>query len=180
MKVILMILICFRMMSITCMLIMIIFNPVLTQGMNYQLNKADGDVLQEFKGEYQLYTETWSTIPTIDLSPIEEGNKKLLNFLEIISDKCSVNNNCKQNSFISLLKTQLDRIISKSSYLSILNRKRRGLVNFVGTGLKILFGTLSEGDAEKFNNEINEAYIDQNFMHRLLSNQSVIVKSALE
>lgn len=146
----------------------------------YNISEAKGDVILEYKGDYLLYTESWTAIHTVNVSTALARNRRLQFFLNVVSARCNSTSSCIHKTSIQLLQQQLNRMKTKTSYLNILSRNKRGLINFFGSGLKFLFGTLTESDAERINSEILEAYKNENVIHQLMHNQTIIVKNALK
>lgn len=58
-------------------------------------------------------------------------------------------------------------------------RKRRGLFNTVGFGLKTLFGTMDHDDAEYFNEKLSTLDLNQNRVYQLEQNQLTLVRHTL-
>jgi hypothetical protein len=59
------------------------------------------------------------------------------------------------DSIVAQLQSDLDEIIENHQYIfpsEIKNRRKRGLLNIVGYGMKTLFGTLGPADEEKYSN----------------------------
>lgn len=59
-------------------------------------------------------------------------------------------------------------------------RTKRGLLNFVGSISKTLFGTLDEDDLSLVNGNIDKLFSQQNQITHTLQNQTQIIKALLD
>ena len=66
--------------------------------------------------------------------------------------------------------------IGGTSYLKTPSPRRSVPFGFIGTLSKMLFGTLSQKDAEYYNHELNKIYKDQREIAEIIANQTHIIK----
>jgi hypothetical protein len=59
------------------------------------------------------------------------------------------------------------------------NRKKRGVLNFLGQLSKVLFGTMDDNDAKYYNEQVNLFAQNSEDMTTLLKQQLYVVKSSL-
>lgn len=89
----------------------------------------------------------------LDLAPLEESTVTIKNMLNSIDNLCiETKTGCKefqQSARREVLKLD-HRIRIISGIIGNSKRQRRGLANVIGTGLKVLFGTMDNEDAEYY------------------------------
>ncbi|XP_034194684.2 uncharacterized protein LOC117610939 [Osmia lignaria lignaria] len=167
---------------------------LLTLGVSTQGNKTQYGI-REFEnlptlyleplGQLRLYTEQWrvvSYLPLEDLiqqeTHIEEGIKTIRRL-----DHEGQHNRTTYQLERCLLQAKKDRerLFSSVGYeLPWSKRIRRGVFNFIGDISKILFGTMSDEDAEYYNREIDLVHKDNKRNAELFRNQTQILKVVLE
>ena len=59
------------------------------------------------------------------------------------------------------------------------SRNKRGLINIFGTGLKLLFGTMEDNDAQLISESFDKIYNNSANTTLLVRNQTSIVKNIL-
>ena len=59
------------------------------------------------------------------------------------------------------------------------SRNKRGLINIFGTGLKLLFGTMEDNDAQLISESFDKIYNNSANTTLLVRNQTSIVKNRL-
>ncbi|XP_076392633.1 uncharacterized protein LOC143265281 [Megachile rotundata] len=136
-------------------------------------------------GQLRLFTEEWrviSYLPLEDLiqqeAHIEEGIRSIRKL-----DIGGLHNRTIYQLERCLLQARKDRerLFSSVGYeLSWSKRVRRGVFNFIGDVSKILFGTMSNEDAEYYNREIDLVHKDNKRNAELFKNQTNILKVVLE
>ncbi|XP_076386044.1 uncharacterized protein LOC100876818 [Megachile rotundata] len=136
-------------------------------------------------GQLRLFTEEWrviSYLPLEDLiqqeAHIEEGIRSIRKL-----DIGGLHNRTIYQLERCLLQARKDRerLFSSVGYeLPWSKRVRRGVFNFIGDVSKILFGTMSNEDAEYYNREIDLVHKDNKRNAELFKNQTNILKVVLE
>ena len=93
---------------------------------------------------------THNLIHIIDLDYYHQHIQNLTNSITIF-EKLST-----QNDTIQLSKMKLDNAKSKLNTLTPYKRRKRGLINGLGTVIKTITGNMDENDAKQINSQINE------------------------
>lgn len=134
----------------------------------------------EHLGQAKLYHQRFRLIGTIDTSYLSKQYETIWQMNNEASDVCQ--QKCNELHEINLMRTRLKRAynnIQIIQHVSSRTRRRRGLINMVGTLSKTLFGTLSNDDLDYINNEIDKLYKHTNTISQGLSNQTKIIKLLL-
>lgn len=141
-------------------------------------------------GEVRTFTTFWKLITTIDFNLFETKlrslsdeytktlglcndslNRKILYYRSI----CDIFNKTGSLSLEKLNKelTQVKQLIGHRI------RIKRGWFDIVGKGMKIVFGTLSQDDADFYSEKINKFDKNENTIEDLISSQSQIIRSTI-
>ena len=141
-----------------------------------------------------MYPTKWKVVSYINLEPTRDLWKQTKDHQKIIAehseklknDTCYYLTDC--GAFQQYVKSKIHYVDNLKNliaeYLVDSNepkrsRTKRGVLNFVGDIAKILFGTLSQSDAEKYNNHISEIEKEQlEFLH-ILKDETTVIKSTL-
>lgn len=139
--------------------------------------------------DVKFYNDHWNIITYLDVSHIQPHLNTLDFMLERVSGLCnSLASSQTQIDCVNILTSLRTLYISnvrKFSSVSYLilgqqnRRTKRGLIDAGGSILKTLFGTLDSGDAEKFNDAINEVQSDENKLAHLMKDNIHVIKSTI-
>lgn len=147
-------------------------------------------------GITRMYHDEWKLIPYIDLYEYIEVETQLQQGLNNLRAQCETLNRFRYTvaidskeldkacyGIISNMQIQFKRIVKDRrrlySTLGIeitINRSKRGVFDFVGDIIKILFGTMSSSDVEYYNKEIDNIHNDNKRIAELFANQTQILK----
>ncbi|XP_037045848.1 uncharacterized protein LOC119081228 [Bradysia coprophila] len=155
----------------------------------------------EQNGKMRLSTDKWIITGYIRMEPYwkqEEQIQFLIRKSEEICNRmerdkyCNATIDVLQQQFSSLSTTNeifksfsqasvlrkrrgvLDDIGDKSPNEKLLSRKRRGWINFIGTGLKVVTGVMDDNDAQQISKQIEELKNDNNYLVKVIGNQTTI------
>lgn len=137
-------------------------------------------------GNAQNIINHWSIIRTFDIQPLQSG-------LQYIKQKHIVLKDTMQNStygdtytyelnnYQNLLKYHLNEAEKLMSQIipSEETRKRRGLVNGLGTIWKSITGNLDQEDAERYNQAIEQLSTSQNNLKLMMEEQISLTEEAI-
>lgn len=163
--------------------------------------------MEEFKNQTLMYCEnsgsirvtgaSWEIITYVPLKNYDDRHDKLYGEIDIMT------NHCKENltgyeicaRFDNILKTMFKEIsvqreqmyesigryikINRGEVTTRSYRKRRGLINIIGTGMKTLFGVCDNDCANEATQEIEKIEKTNERMIHILKNQTTVVKSAI-
>jgi len=133
-----------------------------------------------------------SIVIHIELVELEEKISEIGNLISHIRDKCL--NELRQCRDLKD-KTRAELSVIKNKYSIVVQllggeqiRFKRGLINAIGSGMKILFGTMDNSDAEYYQNALltikeNEEYIQTSMREeikvvRAINEQNQILKTS--
>ena len=134
-------------------------------------------------GQARLYHQTWRIIGTIDTTSLTKRCDEIWQMKNNLLTSCQ--GKCQEITEIKLLRTRLTRTCNNIKLLDQITdvpskkRKRRGLINFVGSLSKTLFGTLDASDLNYIDSEIDKLYNVTNSLAKGLTNQTHIIKLLL-
>jgi hypothetical protein len=108
----------------------------------------------------------------IELDQLKNVRKKI----EVISYKENVEDHFKNfltfsDEYIKLLESKIDLILR--------NRAKRGIINFVGAGAKLLFGTMDNDDRAELNEKLSILRNENDKQEKLNVENAVMVSKAL-
>ena len=144
-------------------------------------------------GTIFFYPMQWKVVSYINLEPTRDLWKQTKDHQKAVAEYCD---KMKNNTWYYLTDcgTFQQYVRSKIHYIDNLKnliaeylvdtnkkttRTKRGVLNFVGDIAKILFGTLSQSDAEKYNSHISDLEKEQiEFLH-ILKDETTVIKSTL-
>lgn len=134
-----------------------------------------------------LATESWTIAVDINLDDIEDKILQLKNIWEItwnLKNKTSgtIWTNAQFQGTDTILKnteTKLTRLHELVGIDTGTPRLKRGLFNTIGFGLKTLFGTMDNDDAEYYNEKISTIDSNQHRIYQLEKDQLTLVKQTL-
>lgn len=163
--------------------------------------------VDEFKNQTMMYYEnygmvrltgaTWQLITYLPLQNYDNRHDKLNEEINIMSNICKANMSayeiCSRLDNIFKIMFQEISVQREKMYESIgrypehvevtttaINRKKRGLINFVGTAMKTLFGVCDDDCAKESVKEINKIEKTNERMIHILKDQTTVVKSAVK
>ncbi|XP_034194687.2 uncharacterized protein LOC117610941 [Osmia lignaria lignaria] len=140
----------------------------------------DASVFIEKQGKAHLFYTHWKLIvmadcnePTLRISEVEY-------MLNVTKKACS--DVCLEAKEILMLEHKLSKVKEENIRLKIFLgiRNKRGLLNFVGSVSKNLFGTLDEDDLKLINQNMDKLFEQQNVMSNAILNQTHIIKTLLK
>ena len=139
----------------------------------------DTTIFIENIGHAKLYHDTWHLIVSLDTSVLNERFTNLQKMYVATLNMCV---NCSEQFGLNLLNNQINRLNRTRKLLAQLlglSRSKRGLMNFVGSISKTLFGTLDDKDLDHINNELDKLYQDNGLLASSIFNQTRIIKTFL-
>lgn len=157
----------------------------MTWGFPFQVkNVEESGFITEQLGKIRMFDESWKIVAYINMSDYLTELGRLRYYESKIEDLCEKLNEHTTKS-CTLIPEQLKLIIKDIESLSHLfptkqQRRRRGVVNFVGEIQSILFGTLAQSDGKYFNEQIERLSQNQKHQNALMKKQTSIIKSSIE
>lgn len=120
--------------------------------------KNEGSVLIE-KGSFKI-------IKRIDLHTLFDPLNKVNSAIALLDKNSEISGHADFMKYeilneTSIIKGEINRLYD---LVGVSRRSRRGVLNFVGDGLKFLFGTLSDSDLKDINNALNQINSNENVM----------------
>lgn len=140
-------------------------------------------IYSEHLGQAKIFHAHWRLIVSIDTTDLQPRYQKLWDFLVGAENLCK--NKCGELVEIKMLKIRVKRVYGLIQTLQHITqsssgtRRRRGLINGLGTLSKTLFGTLDANDLDYINGELDKLYAHQNTLAGSLTNQTKIIKVIL-
>lgn len=147
-------------------------------------------------GMINFYPVEWKLVVYVDLLPTknlwkqtkENVNKLRASCMNIKNHTWYSFTDCKQSipyfeSKVSALdrlqSVIVDMIGSSDSYVNSSYRRKRGAFNFIGEGLKFLFGTVTQSDAHKYSQHIRLLEREQKEFLHIATDQMTVLKSTI-
>lgn len=149
---------------------------------SYNITEAKQPVIQEKLFEARVYHETWNTIHFIELSDVKTDISQLVMHISQLAERCVGYPKCTMTQSIKAARTRILKMKHRINALqrAAPQRTKRGLFNFIGSGIKFLFGSMSADDAEKINNDIDEVYSKSKGITILIKNQTSLLQSTIQ
>lgn len=146
----------------------------------FTVQNVTSPVIKEDLFKAYLYNEVWDTIHFADLTDVASDVSILQLHLEKLSTTCKKFKGCYHERSITSLQNRFSKIRTQFfSLTKVASRQKRGLFNFIGEGLRYLFGSMSASDAEHINNDIDEVYTKNSKVAQLISNQTSLIRTTL-
>nr|XP_012148426.1 PREDICTED: uncharacterized protein LOC105663530 [Megachile rotundata] len=127
--------------------------------------------------EAQLYHDTWKVTVGIEHGHLQNEIKLLILHTNQLAKRCDEINPCLSKQRIILQQERNRRLnqelISLRKFMG--HVQKRGLLNAIGEGMKILFGTMTASDAEYYNNEFDKLREDNIKIAHLVKNQTTML-----
>lgn len=149
---------------------------------------SDDPVYLEHLSSVRIFHEKWKIVSYVDLSEVDSKKNILLQCITKLKTLCIRKNRiCKAVRLIDQLNRRIVRILDQKELVDhmlgrtdkIPTRPKHGLLNPIGEIGKILFGTLSDSDAEYYNSEIDKLHNDVQTVATLVKNQTQIIKTQI-
>lgn len=140
-------------------------------------------IYAENLGTAQVYHEEWKLITSFDVTGLRTKYTEIRDIYDNTDKNC--NKKCLENHELEMTRTHIKRTYEKlqnMEYTARVNtqtRRRRGIIDGIGSLSKSLFGTLDEADLTAINKEIDRLYDHQNQMSQAIVNQTHIIKILL-
>ncbi|XP_046145326.1 uncharacterized protein LOC123989287 isoform X2 [Osmia bicornis bicornis] len=136
-------------------------------------------------GTTRLYHHEWRTLVFVDLRDIKAVETTIR---EALNHPIHTEGNGFSPSLYGHMSNRFQRSFNhKNTLLTSLGYKKverkrvkRGWLNPIGDLANILFGTLSQKDAQYYNSEIDKLYTDNKRLSVLIQNETTIVRSILK
>ena len=148
-------------------------------------------------GTVRLFPMKWKFVSYIDLEPHRELWRQTKNFQTRVTEYCN-KLETQEWYYLTDCKPSLSYFKSKAKYIDQLNenlidytsankpirkrrslREKRGLINFVGKGFHILFGTATDADVENSNNYISKLEAEQTKFLHIANDEMTIIKTTI-
>lgn len=168
---------------VTCL---VLFQPSSSsQSFNVTKFETDPGIYFENVAKGDLITSEWKLLVYFDLNNYwmeYDGFRIIINKLNQLCERSDQMANCNEvlNQFrYDLVNIQEINglIFSRKNYT--LNRKKRGLFNFVGTMERFFYGTLDQNYADEMAVTIDKVKGNEDFLHKQIKNQSSLVDSTI-
>jgi hypothetical protein len=175
----------------TLMLLSLLLNVSAMNDLGYTVQKYDtsSGIYYEHKGTAVLYNTVWKTVVYVDLSKFNNETITIRQYIHQVDMLCQmsvVRNWTGCAHFSGDARDSLNQLTRTEKLLKEMtgqqtkgNRKKRGVFNFIGEISKILFGTMDEGDARYYNEQIKLFEENSEDVNALLKQQLSVVKSSL-
>lgn len=158
---------------------------------SYNITKLEPGIMFEKLQTIHIQSSTWTFISHINLTTHKEEIEYVTDLINNTKQQCSLlitsnNRNHLCDAILVQLEKDLYDITTQDEYILTQsqdkNRKRktRGLINVIGYGMKALFGTMTESDAEKYMAEIRNLEKSANNMEHRVDTHTTILKNALK
>ncbi|XP_068081928.1 uncharacterized protein [Anabrus simplex] len=145
-------------------------------------------------GEVQLYNTEWKVVTYVNLEALNDAynvGKKYIQRTMRLCSELEVNLTYTCENEVKLLIMQLNKTQNLRELIrqttkteekenSDQNRMKRGVLNFVGSIAKILFGTLDSQDAAYYQSHIKDLESENLSMLKIAKEQMIVVKSTLQ
>lgn len=165
-------------------------NNVIEDNPNFSLNdlSSASGIFYEKLGEIHYYDQTWKLITYLNISYLSYRQKLINRYDEKIDKICkSSGNSIACNKMLPILSDRI--LVLHSAYENLLNlvghkksekaRVKRGILNIIGSGLKVLVGTMDNNDAEYIQNAINNLEEEQKESLTILQDQTTILSNTV-
>lgn len=151
-----------------------------------ELNTHSG-IFYDKESEIKYYSSNWQFITYLDISSLNNKFQFVKAHYYRTNDLCEEINSkskkfpCQQTLLFldSKIRTLYQKETSLKDLIGHGRVKRNGWFNIIGSGLKLLFGTLDSDDAEYYDNAINKVSQDDKSMMLLLKDQVQVVKTTI-
>ena len=153
-----------------------------SRGDRYTITNITTPILREELFQAHMYHEVWTTIHFVDLHDLRKDSTQIKNYIFSMIELCENHSGCNHQSSLNALSVRHLKIEDKINVLFELkgDRRKRGLINAVGSVTKFLFGTMSADDAEAINKQINDVYNTTANISTLMKNQTSIMKNSIQ
>lgn len=145
-------------------------------------------IYYESKGTAVLYNAVWKIIVFVNLNDVDKETmalKQYVHHVEMLCLNSVIRNWTGCAHFNDDASDRLGQITRAETLLKEITdhngdgRKKRGVFNFVGELSKILFGTLDDGDAKYYNEQIKAFEQNSGDLTTLMKEQVSVMKSSL-
>lgn len=158
---------------------------------SYNITKLEPGIIFEKLHTIHLQASTWTFISHINLTVHREEINYVTNLINTIKQQCKLlithkNRNELCDGIILELEKELSEITEYDEFISYVEpekshkRRARGLVNVIGLGMKVLFGTMTEADAEKYMSYIHSLEKSTIKMEHNIEIHTSVLDSALK
>ena len=147
---------------------------------DYNISHYGNPIIYEQIGSAYLYSNTWVTMHYIKINDLNKEINYINDHVDDLIIRCNNFENCTCTLSLKNLSFQSRALGDKINTLSLLNeasRNKRGLINFVGKGIKYLFGNMDDDDAEIIAKSFDKLYDDSGKTLKLVKNQTALVKN---
>lgn len=137
-------------------------------------------IFSERTGTCFTYHNKVKIVIVIDPKEIVTHSSEINELLTKLRKYCD--NTCEFHTDIETLAQKNERLskaIRQLTY-SMHTKNRRGLLNFIGSISKTLFGTLDDSDLTLINQNIDKLFDSQNTLTRIITNQTNMIRNILD
>lgn len=137
----------------------------------------------EKSNEVHFYDQKWTILTHINTSYLNQRYVVIKNLESKISNICN-ESSISCNNIFTMISQKIPLI--KDTYQNLLHitgkhfRYKRGWINFIGSGLKTLFGTLDSNDEEFYDNAINDIHVQQKQTLRILDDHCTVLSNTFK
>lgn len=133
--------------------------------------------------EVHLYDQTWNLVTYLNTSFLSHRQILIKNYYEEFTFLCSQHKTLECSRMLKTIKNRIK--IIETSYFNLLHligkyhRTKRGLINIIGSGSKIIFGTMDQKDSDFIYGAISELEYKQKESITILEDQTTILSNTV-
>lgn len=150
------------------------------------LSSASG-IFYEKISEVHYYDQSWRLITYLNTSYISYRQEVVSHYVQKIEKICEIQKDtyaCHKlfptlQHKVPIIQNSYENLLSLISHKESKSRTKRGLINFIGSGLKALFGTMDDNDAEYIKNAIQNLEENQKDSLTILQDQTTILSNTV-
>lgn len=139
-------------------------------------------VLIDGLGKLQITTDAWDVVAYVNLNDLNTKIDHLELAIAETGNLCKSKQLSSCHMHVQLFEKTMKRLISEKGLLENFlaqGRSKRGLLNIIGDGAKILFGTLSDADGQRYDTLIDQLTDKQKKLTDIVSRQTSIIQNTI-
>lgn len=160
---------------------------LINTGELYTIKSLSPGLLYENIGSIQVKSSSWKITSYINLTIYFSELQYVQSLVENINQQCNLLRTEKDqevlcDKIVRELEDDIRELEGTNKYFipSTKNRVKRGQVNIVGSGMKFLFGTMDQSDADYYKAHIEAMEHGQETTNNILENQKTILSSTFD
>lgn len=162
----------------TCAQVVCSFSPFLTS------NCDNAGIIFEKTQLLRVVSAHWDILSTIELNGFFHEFQNISSLHETLNITCSKLKHAECFQLKDLYDNAFHEIVGNNELIQqyipgyVASRAKRGLFNFVGRAQKVIFGTLSDADEERYNSVIENLQKNQNNLILLAKQRTSIINGS--